>query len=357
MPVPSVEQQQQQQEKEITGPCLEVLASAEFINQHSQDVTVPALGVQQAAMTILEHMQQANYTPATWRTHTLNPQTADDSALEWIFLVDLLNFSFWTAPQETPHTVTVDGICYSGYWALPAAIRRAREEDGGLDLTDARVYQSIGRQQWAHVMRSDAPKARMPMLDERLEVLHQAGQLLCDKYDGKFANLLRECGGSAERLVRRVVREFPSFRDTHEFQGRSVALYKRAQILAADVWACFEGQGAGCLEDVERLTMFADYRVPQTLVYFGALRYSDGLRDGLARMQREGGELPSGHPWEVEIRGNSVWAVECMRRHIRKTTGQDVSAVLIDFYMWDYAKAHATEMQEIPIHHTRSVYY
>ncbi|KAJ2785156.1 hypothetical protein GGI15_002016 [Coemansia interrupta] len=357
MPVPSVDQLQKLREKgeeEAPGPCAQVLASAQFINAHSQDVSVPAQGVQQAAAKILAHMQALNYSPATWKTHALNPQVANDAALEWIFFVDLLNFSFWTTPGTPSHTVTVDGTCYTGYWTLPAAIRRASSE--GVDLTDARVYASISRDQWRHVMRSDAEDACLPMLDERLDVAHQAGRVLCDKYGGRFANLLAHCGGSAEHLVQRVVDEFPSFRDTHGFRGRSVALYKRAQILAADVWACFEGQGAGAL-DVGCLTMFADYRVPQALVHFGALRYSTRLREYLERAEREGGELASGHAWEVEIRGNSVWAVECMRRHIRKTSGSDVSAVLIDFYMWDYAKAHAEEMQAIPIHHTRSLYY
>ena len=40
----------------------------------------------------------------------------------------------------------------------------------------------------------------------------------------------------------------------------SVAFYKRAQILIADIWACFEGQGLGYFYDINYLTMFADYR-------------------------------------------------------------------------------------------------
>lgn len=40
----------------------------------------------------------------------------------------------------------------------------------------------------------------------------------------------------------------------------TVSLYKRAQILVADIWACFEGQGHGRFADIDTLTMFADYR-------------------------------------------------------------------------------------------------
>lgn len=38
-----------------------------------------------------------------------------------------------------------------------------------------------------------------------------------------------------------------------------------------------EGKGDGCFEDISSITMFADYRLPQILVYLGALKYSDEL--------------------------------------------------------------------------------
>ena len=43
-----------------------------------------------------------------------------------------------------------------------------------------------------------------------------------------------------------------------------VKFYKRAQILIADLWACFEGKGYGQFHDIDTLTMFADYRYTHT---------------------------------------------------------------------------------------------
>ena len=64
--------------------------------------------------------------------------------------------------------------------------------------------------------------------------------------------------------------------------------------------------GLGEFEDIESLTMFADYRVPQSLQYFGAMVYSEDLLKVL-----EGGDLlPNGDPLEVEIRGCSIEAVQ-----------------------------------------------
>lgn len=66
-------------------------------------------------------------------------------------------------------------------------------------------------------------------------------------------------------------------------QGKRIAFYKRAQILVADFWGIMEARGEGNIPNLDYLTMFADYRVPQALVYLGALRYSDTLMETLKK--------------------------------------------------------------------------
>lgn len=72
------------------------------------------------------------------------------------------------------------------------------------------------------------------------------------------------------------------------FKGKRVSFYKRAQILVADLWGIMEARGEGDIISIDWLTMFADYRVPQALVYFGALRYSDALMQALKNGKRAG---------------------------------------------------------------------
>ncbi|KAJ2687782.1 hypothetical protein IWW39_002662 [Coemansia spiralis] len=341
-----------------------VLSSAHFINTHSQDVFVPQDGVKRAASQILRRMQSLGYSTADWKKHTLTPSIADAHAVEWIFLVDALNFSFWCdQPPSRQYSVTLDGKTYRGYWTLCAAVNRALAE--GIPITDARYYAVASDEELARVFRGDEGTEPMPMLRERIMVLREVGGVLVEKHGGRFANLLARCGGSASGLVDLVAAEFACFRDEHEFQGRPVAMFKRAQILVADIWACFEGKGLGRFEDIDSVTMFADYRVPQALCHFGALEYSprlwEHLRESEKTLKQLGeakspGLLPSGHPWEVEIRGNSIWAVECIKRCMEEE-GTHVNAILIDFYLWDYSKEHSEEMKEIPIHLTRSINY
>ncbi|KAJ1965082.1 hypothetical protein GGI12_000998 [Dipsacomyces acuminosporus] len=353
-----------------------VLDSAQFISRNSRHVRVPEEGVKRAAEKIMKHMEKIGYSAAEWKKNTLTPSVANDAAIEWIFVVDALNFSFWSdksisSNHARQYTVSLDGEQYTGYWTLCAAINRAMAE--GVPITDARYYSRVEPDVLARILRTDDPATQepIPLFNERLHVLHEVGRVLVKKYDGKFANLLAACHGSAQQLVETVAREFPCFRDVHEFKLQPVYLYKRAQILVADIWACFEGKGKGSFHDIDAITMFADYRVPQALCYFGALEYSPQLLEFLSRSEKavventelrasasppKPGLLPSGHRWEVEIRGNSIWAVEQIRQEIL-SRGVYVNAILLDFYIWDYAKDNAEAMRDIPIHLTRSVYY
>lgn len=76
-------------------------------------------------------------------------------------------------------------------------------------------------------------------------------------FDGSFVNCVYSANYSAAALVNLLVESFPCFRDETAFHGRRVRLYKRAQILVADLWACFNGESYGEFHDIDKITMFA----------------------------------------------------------------------------------------------------
>lgn len=171
------------------------------------------------------------------------------------------------------------------------------------------------------------------------------------------------------------------------YEGRKVNIYKRAQILVAgklppffvhiiplpssslprfsvlthtDIWACFTPDPWGNFSDINTLTMFADYRVPVILHALGCLLYSPPLEAHIRALK----PLPSGHPWELQLRGTSIWCVEMIRREIMSLhpendkLSSEINAVLLDFYLYDSAKEMEEKgIEEIPCHRTRSIWY
>lgn len=184
----------------------------------------------------------------------------------------------------------------------------------------------------SHVFRS-ATDEPIPLLEERFNCLREAGKILDEKFDGSFVNCIYDANQSAAALVNILADEFPCFRDDASFDGRTVRFYKRAQILIADLWACFDGDSYGEFHDIDKITMFAgmssflqfqaeypsnlliqDYRIPQMLHQLGCLLYSPPLESHIRRLQ----PIKPGSKWELELRGTSIWCVELIRQEIER---------------------------------------
>ena len=210
----------------------------------------------------------------------LCPTTSDEETINWIFVVDTLNFCFWSSGTEN-WNVTWKGKTYSGYFALCAAINRALSE--GYSVTDPKFYSQISIRDLKTIFRGDNELISIPLLNKRLDCLHEIGLILLEKFDGKFSNCVLSSDHSAKKLLQVIVDNFPCFKDESNYKGKRVSFYKRAQILIGDLWTHFKGKNFGFFNDIEELTMFADYRVPQVLAYFNILEYDEVLMDKLKK--------------------------------------------------------------------------
>lgn len=232
----------------------------------------------------------------------------------------------------------------------------------GKPILDPKYYSQITQSDAENIFRGD-DEVNIPLIHDRLKVLHEAGKVLLSKYQGTFVECIKSCEGSAAKLLKLIVNEFESYHDEAVYLGQRVSIYKRAQILIGDIWSCFKGCGLGKFHDIDYITMFADYRIPQVFLYFKAFRYSDSL---LKKLQSDE-PLENGSREEVEIRGCSIEVVKRIHAEVQKMIRESeldlktmlVNAVLIDQFLWDYRRNNAEimEAESIPFHKTRSIYY
>ena len=156
-------------------------------------------------------------------------------------------------------------------------------------------------------------------------------------------------------------------------------IWKRAQILVAELWAAFYPPSPDAPHPlfpsgpaIHQLTMFADYRVPQILHHLRIISYPPSFIKAL----RSHKSFPTGCREEVSIRAASIVAVERVRKEMialaevregsENVNEEEISSVLIDFYLWDLAKKLETGEEHIdgvetaeilPAHRTRSIWY
>jgi hypothetical protein len=192
-------------------------------------------------------------------------------------------------------------------------------------------------------------EGQIPLLEKRQEVLNETGRCLLEHFDGQFARAVKRVGGDARDLAYLLAERFPSFRDAPQYQGRMVALLKRAQLCASDLHQAWTQFGYGGLEGMGRLTVFADYRLPQYLRHIGVLT----LAPELAQRIDAGRELPAGSAEEVELRAATIVGGDVLRSALA-ARGMDLPAWQLDYVLWEDSHDPAVT---VPHHRTRTIYY
>lgn len=293
-----------------------------------------------AAQTFVKHhLNQVDALSAWSADDHFNDGTS--RTLNYVFVLDTLNFCFWGEPRwKYRH----QGQLLDGYMALAACLKDAFERGDPLD--DAEYLAQLDLSQVEKLLAGE--EGQIPLLDSRLRVLREAGKSLLENFDGQVTNLVKQANGSVLSLVELLADHFVSYRDEANYRGFHVCLYKRAQIFCADVYGTFKGQGWGKFHDVDQLTAFADYKLPQLLRAHNVLHYEPSLADKVDAQV----ELPMGSSEEIEIRAFTIDAVEQLKKIF---ADQDVQlkSFEVDWLLWHLSQG----IEAKPYHRAKTVFY
>jgi hypothetical protein len=179
--------------------------------------------------------------------------------------------------------------------------------------------------------------------------LNDLGRYVQEDFGGSFSGLIEAADASAESLIQLLIR-MPYFCDVELYDAVKVPFYKRAQLTAADLSLAFEGQGLGCFDDLQNLTIFADNLVPHVLRVDNILIYPEALISHI-----DAGKLISaGSAEEIEIRACALHAVERLKAALN-ASGHVITSMELDFLLWNRGQQPA--YKSIPRHRSRTVFY
>jgi hypothetical protein len=194
----------------------------------------------------------------------------------------------------------------------------------------------------------------MPMLDEKLEVLHQVGAVLVEKYEGHFHKFIHACSprlyDRGNGIIDRLVKEFPRFNDISNFDGHQIKFYKLAQLGVWMLYSTLHKSRKFRLDDPDKMTAFADYIVPVALRLLGVTGYSKELETAIETHQL----IPRDSRQEIEIRAHCLYATALLAEEINKLRGPKEQVIIpqIDARLWTHY--HTTSW---PHHLTKTIMY
>jgi len=315
-----------------------ILESTKFVVDNSQHVKINSKRIDDFCKYFTQKHIKHWFIEAPFDIRKLNPK----DKLHFILALDSMSFSYWGEPKWT---IRYQSKEINGGYGMIAAIGRAIENN--MPVLDAKYMSTISEPDFSRIFEGNT---QIPLFKERLEILRDIGNTLIKKFDGDFSNVIRKADGDALKLLSLIVENFPSFEDSTVYKGKKVYFYKRAQLLVSDIYQAFDGQGHGKLKNIDQLTACADYKLPLVLRRLGIFEYSDDLAHKIDnKILIEKGSLE-----EIEIRANTIWAVELLKQKI-KAKIPNVDSIHINDHLWMLGQEKLKK--DKPYHLTRTTAY
>lgn len=293
-----------------------VRKSTAFVALHSHFVSIDEKNIAPIANVIREKIDKNNLL-------TQNQFGSLKNSPQLVFLQDAINFCFWAGKNEVKWTVEYPKRTFSdGWYGLTNSFERAIEEK--IPILDASFLENLTLKDAKHIFRG-AKDTKIPLLEERVEFLKSAGRILNKKFGGKAENIVKEADSDGVKIVQKILDNFPFFRDYATQGSKKIFFLKRAQICAYDLSLLKRER----IKNIEQLTIFADYKLPQLLRFYKVIHYKKELAkkiDSYTLLEKDSQE-------EIEIRAVSIWACELIAQYL------NVSPALLDNALWQASQA------------------
>ena len=168
------------------------------------------------------------------------------------------------------------------------------------------------------------------LIEERVKNLNETGRVLRELYNGQFENVLKKGEYDAEKILSILEEQFPSYADTQNLDDVNLPFLKRAQLCIKMTDEVIESKNGDRIENIEYLTAFADYKIPQRLEQLGILKYDPQLQ----KIISDKIEIPKDSHLEIEIRVATILAVQDIVECFQSKIKEFISAAGVDTNLW-----------------------
>ncbi|MAG44986.1 hypothetical protein CL633_03825 [bacterium] len=289
-----------------------------------------------------------------WLYLTPNRLSAPSRIPNLIFLFNTINFCYWPDKDEkqrwtVPHQETDEKLTSSeALWYCLAC-----NKEKGISYTP----EYLANLSLASLQKNlKGNHGKIPLIQERLQILNSLGQsILNNKWS--FAESLSESieEKSAMHFIMGLLSYcgncFEDWTWIYQINIGSMFL-KRAQLICHMLWMYYWTKyNISIWDDVQELTICADYKIPQIMRHFGLLEYSKEL----APLVDNKIEIPAKSRMEVEIRSATIWLGELIKQEFHKQGQTKVNAIHVDDWFWRTARKIENTM--LPHHRTITAWY
>lgn len=264
----------------------------------------------------------------------------DEHKIRFMLVCQAIDFCFW---GDIYWGINYQGKDITGFWALITALIRAIEE--GHNILDFNYLKDLSMEEFKNILRGNTT---IPLIEERYQIIKEVANTVINKLNNNVYNLFIKAN-SMDELLELIVDTFESFRDISYYSDKEVYFFKRATLLANDLYNNIKEIRDG-VKSNDTLLACADYKIPQVLRNNNVLEYSYELKEIIDNNI----EIPQDSMMEIEIRANTIYAIELIKEGLNKK-GIQMNSITVDTAIWLLSKTKV--QQSYPFHLTRTIYY
>jgi hypothetical protein len=242
---------------------------------------------------------------------------SEKEKLHFILIFNAISFSYWGNPKWE---VEYKNKEYGGAYGMSVALKKAIEK--GLPILNFKYCSQMEFKDFKNILKGNV---EIPLLKERFEILKEISSVIVNKYKNEFINFIKQSDDILE-LLDLLIKGFPSFNDFSDYKGRKIYFLKRGQLLLSDIYQNFNNFN---LKNSDKLTACADYKLPQILRKLGILEYNKEIANKIDNKE----EILKNSEQEIEIRANTIQAVELIRENIKEKYPK-ISSFEINDCLW-----------------------
>jgi len=261
-----------------------------------------------------------------------------ETALRLVMVFNSINYCFWAKKDEPKWTVEIGDKKLDGAIALFRCLEEEVKRNPNFLNSDELT--NLSEEHLGEILKGNTI---IPLFQERLECLREMGKT-------DLLKVFYESENDAIKLADLMILNFPKYNDVSEFEGKEATFYKRAQLNSKMISDLLVGSGKEELHNLDKLTAFADYKIPQILRRFGVLEYTLKLANKVDNFEL----VEPNSKEEVEIRANVIWAVELLKQELKKKY-DFVTSSHVDSMLWLMSQTKTSD--EKPYHRTLTTAY
>ncbi|KAN0045002.1 hypothetical protein ACTA71_006529 [Dictyostelium dimigraforme] len=329
------------------NPLQQVRESAKWVNEHSENVRINFNKINE----FLDNLKKDDYeSKSSTVLFPLNYSNSQQEINFW-FLLDLINFGsgYRKELHEACNRGAYETICYGlmGMF-LSQGGKLTTNFLSNMSMNDVAQLFNIPTQEEFEIQAGiysyrDTPLKQLvqsihKVLKESSEIVLKLGFQDFGDWIWSITDPSKRSTSTplASNLVKTLVETIPAFNDQANYKDHRVFIFKKVQLLAADLYRRFKDTIPDRFNftDINDLTVFTDNVLPAVLRKFGILEVSKELEERL----NAGGELLPGND-EIELRVQAIQAcIEIVSIAKNRPDNFISNDVEFDYYLWTKGK-------------------